>query len=121
MSESKARSPGNEQPQDPIIRIGALSIDHGRRRVWIEGASVELSGKEFALLGVLASDPIRVFSKQELLEAVWGYRTEARTRTLDAHASRLRRKLDPERARFVINCWGVGYRLVDSDFQREES
>ena len=72
-----------------------------------------LSNKEFSLLRVLASDPIRVFSKKELLAEVWGYRTEARTRTLDSHASRLRRKLDPENSRYVINCWGVGYRLVD--------
>src|SRR5260221_441671 len=58
-------------------------------------------------------DPHRVFSKRELLGEVWGYRTPTKTRTLDSHASRLRRKLDPESARFVINCWGVGYRLLD--------
>jgi len=95
------------------IRIGDLVIDPARRRVWVEGRDVALANKEFTLLRVLASDPIRVFSKKELLEEVWGFRTEARTRTLDSHASRLRRKLDPETARWVINCWGVGYRLVD--------
>jgi DNA-binding response OmpR family regulator len=94
-------------------RVGDLVVDPARRRVWVEGRDVALSNKEFTLLRVLASDPIRVFSKKELLEDVWGYRTEARTRTLDSHASRLRRKLDPENARYVINCWGVGYRLVD--------
>jgi DNA-binding response OmpR family regulator len=62
---------------------------------------------------VLAADPHRVFSKPDLLSEVWGYRTPARTRTLDSHASRLRRKLDPEHGRYVVNCWGVGYRLVD--------
>jgi len=94
-------------------RVGDLVVDPARRRVWVEGRDVALSNKEFTLLRVLASDPIRVFSKKELLEDVWGYRTEARTRTLDSHASRLRRKLDPENARYVINCWGVGYRLID--------
>jgi DNA-binding response OmpR family regulator len=74
---------------------------------------VALSNKEFSLLRVLASDPQRVFSKPDLLSEVWGYRTPARTRTLDSHASRLRRKLDPEHGRYVVNCWGVGYRLVD--------
>ena len=74
---------------------------------------MELSNKEFSLLRVLAADPTRVFSKEELLRDVWGYRTLARTRTLDSHASRLRRKLDPEHGRFVVNCWGVGYRLID--------
>jgi DNA-binding response OmpR family regulator len=54
-----------------------------------------------------------VFTKQELLRDVWGFRSMGRTRTLDSHASRLRRKLDPESGRYVINVWGVGYRLID--------
>ena len=88
-------------------------VDPARRRALVEGRDVTLSNKEFSLLRVLASDPIRVFSKKELLAEVWGYRSEAQTRTLDSHASRLRRKLDPDHSRYVINCWGVGYRLVD--------
>jgi DNA-binding response OmpR family regulator len=94
-------------------RVGDLVVDPARRRVQVEGREVALSNKEYCLLRVLISDPIRVFSKKELLEEVWGYRTTAQTRTLDSHASRLRRKLDPESARYVINCWGVGYRLID--------
>jgi DNA-binding response OmpR family regulator len=72
-----------------------------------------LANKEFALLRVLATDPTRVFTKEELLRDVWDFRSLGRTRTLDSHASRLRRKLDPEHGRFVVNCWGIGYRLVD--------
>jgi DNA-binding response OmpR family regulator len=72
-----------------------------------------LANKEFSLLCTLASDPTRVFTKEELLRDVWGFRSMGRTRTLDSHASRLRRKLDPEHGRFVINVWGVGYRLID--------
>jgi DNA-binding response OmpR family regulator len=94
-------------------RVGEIVIDPARRKVWVGEREVALSNKEFGLLRVLARDPSRVFAKRELLEAVWGYRTPARTRTLDSHASRLRRKLDPESCRFVINCWGYGYRLVD--------
>jgi DNA-binding response OmpR family regulator len=94
-------------------RVGDLVVDPARRRVWVEGRDVALSNKEFSLLRVLISDPIRVFPKKELLEEVWGFRTSAQTRTLDSHASRLRRKLDPEHSRYVINCWGVGYRLID--------
>jgi DNA-binding response OmpR family regulator len=74
---------------------------------------VSLSNKEFALLRILASDPTRVFTKEDLLAAVWAYRGPSKTRTLDSHASRLRRKLDPEHGRFVINCWGIGYRLIE--------
>ncbi len=94
-------------------RIGDLSIDPATREVRVAGRSVELANKEFALLRALASEPTRVFSKQELLRDVWGFRSLGRTRTLDSHASRLRRKLDPEGSRFVVNCWGVGYRLIE--------
>ena len=61
----------------------------------------------------VASEPVRVFAKEELLRAVWGYRSSGSTRTVDSHASRLRRKLDPGGVgRWVINVWGVGYRLI---------
>src|SRR5215213_8427006 len=105
----RRRSGRQEGPR----RVGELVVDPARRRVWVEGRDISLSNKEFSLLRVLASDPVRVFSKKELLEDVWGYRTPAQTRTLDSHASRLRRKLDPEHSRYVINCWGFGYRLID--------
>jgi DNA-binding response OmpR family regulator len=64
-------------------------------------------------LVALAEDPERVFKKEELLRNVWGFRSLGRTRTLDSHASRLRRKLNrsPETA-YILNVWGVGYRLV---------
>ncbi len=102
-----------EQRRSGPVRVGDVVVDPGRRRAWVGGREVNLSKKEFSLLGVLASDPHRVFSKRELLSEVWGLRMPTKTRTLDSHASRLRRKLDPEGARFVINCWGVGYRLLD--------
>ncbi len=78
---------------------------------------MELCAKEFALLGVLASDPTRVFTREELLRDVWGYHPGARTRTLDSHASRLRKKLEAAHPglRLVVNVWGVGYRLTDSE------
>jgi DNA-binding response OmpR family regulator len=95
-----------------VIRIGELSVDPVSRRVRVGEREVELAKKEFALLRALASEPERVFTKEELLRDVWGYRSMGRTRTLDSHASRLRRKLDPEGARYVFNCWGVGYRLL---------
>ena len=103
---------GGAQREGPC-RVGEVVVDPARRKAWVAGEEVELSNKEFSLLRMLASDPHRVFSKAELLEEVWGYRTPARTRTLDSHASRLRRKLDPEHGRYVINCWSIGYRLID--------
>ncbi len=95
------------------LRIGPLTVDSASREVRVGEREVQLANKEFELLRALASEPSRVFTKQELLRDVWGFRSTGRTRTLDSHASRLRRKLDPERGRFVINCWGVGYRLVE--------
>lgn len=106
---------GSARPvlRDPVA-IGSLVIDPLRRRVAVEGDEVRLSAKEFSLLRVLASEPTRVFTKQELLRDVWGYHGTTRTRTLDSHASRLRGKLNGASDRhFVLNVWGVGYRLVD--------
>ncbi len=94
------------------IRIGELTVDAVRRRVRVGGREVSLANKEFALLRALASEPHRVFTKDELLRDVWGFKAQGRTRTLDSHASRLRRKLDPDGARYVFNCWGIGYRLL---------
>jgi DNA-binding response OmpR family regulator len=99
---------------DRPVRVGGLLVDPGRRKVMVGDREVRLAKKEFTLLRVLASDPTRVFAKEELLRDVWGLRgPAAKARTLDSHASRLRRKLDPEGRRFVVNCWGIGYRLVD--------
>ena len=78
----------------------------------VSGERVALAGKEYELLLKLASEPERVFTKEELLREVWGYMSMGRTRTLDSHASRLRRKLSRGRASYVVNEWGVGYRLV---------
>jgi DNA-binding response OmpR family regulator len=95
------------------IRVGELVVDPVTRGVRVGERQVELANKEFALLSALASEPQRVFTKQELLRDVWGFRSMGRTRTLDSHASRLRRKLDPDGIRYVFNCWGVGYRLIE--------
>ncbi len=99
--------------RDGPIRVGELVVDPLRRRVVVGAREVALAKKEFTLLRVLAGDPTRVFTKSELLLDVWGYRNPGKTRTLDSHASRLRRKLDPEHSRYVVNCWGIGYRLLD--------
>lgn len=100
-------------PRGGPIRVGEIVVDPVRRKAWVAGEEVQLAKKEFSLLRVLASDPHRVFSKRELLSNVWGKQMPTKTRTLDSHASRLRRKLDPERGRYVVNCWGFGYRLLE--------
>ena len=93
--------------------MGELEIDPPGREARLRGRRLDLSQKEFALLRALAADPTRVFTKEELLRTVWGFRSMGSTRTLDSHACRLRHKLARDGDRFVVNVWGVGYRLVD--------
>lgn len=99
------------------IRVGRLVIDRHSRRASLGGRVLDLSAKEFALLTALAKDPTRVLTKAELLRDVWGYRAAARTRTVDSHASRLRRKLAAQGGgeRWVVNVWGIGYRLLPEE------
>jgi DNA-binding response OmpR family regulator len=91
---------------------GALEIDAHARRAGVAGNRLPLSKLEFDLLLHLASAPTRVFGKQELLRDVWGYRAQGKTRSVDAHACRLRKKLALAGApHLVVNVRGVGYRL----------
>jgi DNA-binding response OmpR family regulator len=103
----------SRRPGTGRMRIGSLELDPMSRQAWLHGEPVALSKKEYALLRALAGEPTRVFTREELLRGVWGFRAMGATRTLDSHAFRLRRKLNREGDRFVINVWGIGYRLVD--------
>jgi DNA-binding response OmpR family regulator len=100
------------------LEAAGIVVDATTRRASVDGRRVALAGKEFELLVKLASDPTRVFTKEQLLRDVWGYVALGRTRTLESHASRLRRKLAEAaggKPRYVVNVWGVGYRLLDLD------
>ena len=98
-----------------VLEVGELVVDRRARQVRVRGVPVSLAGREFDLAVGLASDPRRVFSKDELLRDVWGYSGRLVTRTVDSHASRLRRKLRAAGAElpYVINVWGRGYRLLE--------
>jgi DNA-binding response OmpR family regulator len=105
-----------------IVRAGPIVIDVRSREVRVFDRLVELSAKEYDLLVTLAGDPIRVFTRAELMRAVWGQQTFGHSRTLDSHASRLRRKLcDDGDDKLVINVWGVGYRLVPGETRRMQA
>lgn len=103
------------RPGSGRLRVGPLELDTLAHQVWLHGEQIYLSKKEFALLRTLAMDPPRVFTREELLRTVWGFRSLGTTRTLDSHACRLRRKLNARGDGFVVNVWGVGYRLIDGE------
>jgi DNA-binding response OmpR family regulator len=100
--------------QRGVLRVGGLTVDPMTRGVRLEGRPIALSAKEFALLQALAEDPTRVRSKNELLRDVWGYVSIGQTRTVDAHACRLRAKLSGSGRQWVVNVRGVGYRLTEA-------
>ena len=95
------------------LHVGELHIDTAARTADVAGTPVHLSRIEFELLRQLASDPQRVFTKQQLMRSVWGRGDIGRTRTLDSHAARLRHHLQAAGGHgLVVNRWGVGYHLT---------
>jgi DNA-binding response OmpR family regulator len=98
----------------PIVRDG-LEVDASRRRVTVDGAEIQLTPLEFEILATLARDPGVVFSREHLMDRVWGYRDYAGGRVVDSHVARIRRKLgeDGNEPRFVRTVHGVGYAFQD--------
>jgi DNA-binding response OmpR family regulator len=95
------------------LEAGEIVVDRIARVVTVRSRPVPLAAKEYELLVKLASEPTRVFTKEQLLRDVWDFRSLGRTRTVDSHASRLRRKLAAcTPTPYVSNVWGVGYRLL---------
>ncbi|HUZ98309.1 MAG TPA: response regulator transcription factor [Gaiellaceae bacterium] len=99
-------------PRADLVDLGELVIDRSARRVVVRGRDVTLAAKEYTLLLRMAQDPDRVFTREQLLRDVWGYRTFVPTRTVESHASRVRCKLAAAGLPgWVVNVWGVGYKL----------
>lgn len=95
-----------------LVTVGPLTVDPAARRAEVRGAEVRLTPHEFEVIAMLATDPGRVFTKQELLREIWG--GVGTTRTLDSHASRARIKLREAGAEgFIVNCHKIGYSLCE--------
>ncbi len=92
---------------------GAIVIDTGERSAWKDGVPVDLTAKEFDLIELLLRNPGRVYSRENLLNQVWGYEYMGEDRTVDVHIRRLREKLEPDPANpeYILTKWGVGYYL----------
>ncbi|MGB5339869.1 MAG: response regulator transcription factor [Gammaproteobacteria bacterium] len=112
-TEQSRQAQTNTQPQ--CIEINDLGIDPARRKVSVAGRPVELTAREFDLLFFFASNPGRVFSREHLLNQVWGYGHTGYEHTVNSHINRLRKKIeqDPAQARYILTVWGVGYKFTE--------
>jgi len=108
---------GNERH---LIRSGGLSIDEASYTARLDGKSLDLTFKEFELVKFLAQHPGRVFTRQQLVQEVWGYDYFGGTRTVDVHVRRLRAKLGPEDETLIGTVRNVGYRFVATPSERRE-
>ena len=103
----------NRGNTDQVVRVGELSIDLQSYEVNMDGRRISLTYKEFQLLTLLASNPGRVYTREALLNQVWGYDYLGGTRTVDVHIRRLRSKVEDPDHLFVETIWNVGYRFRD--------
>jgi DNA-binding response OmpR family regulator len=101
-------------PREEHLSFDGLDIDASTREVTKAGVPVRLTAKEFDLLWFLASHPRRVFSRDQLMDRIWGYDAAVDTGTVTVHVRRLRQKIerDPSCPRFLETVWGVGYRFA---------
>src|SRR5216110_726592 len=101
-------------PKAERLEVGDLAVDAATRDVTKDGHHLRLTATEFDLLWFLASHPRRVFSRQQLMESVWGYQASFDTGTVTVHIRRLREKIetDPSQPQYLETVWGVGYRFT---------
>jgi DNA-binding response OmpR family regulator len=99
------------------IHFPGLSINLEKRKVFRNNKPVELTAKEFDLLALFAAHPGRAYSRQELLDIVWGYQFDGYDHTVNSHINRLRSKIeaDPSNPTYIQTVWGVGYRFVEPE------
>ena len=109
------RLPGERGPEE--IKSGELSMNFTTHEAWFAGRPLSLTSVEFKLLGVLAKEPGRVFSRANLIEEALGYDFEGFDRTIDVHVLNLRRKLEPNPShpRYIKTIYGVGYKFVGGE------
>ncbi len=105
------------EADDTPIELGKVVVEPEKRKVTVEGEAVDLTSKEFELLLLFARHPGRAFSRDELLDEVWGYQYSGYSHTVNTHINRLRNKIepDPSEPRYVKTVWGVGYRFAEPE------
>ncbi len=106
-----------QEPKSRVVEVGELVLDCDARRVSIAGNEVNLTAKEFDVLELLVLNPNKVYSRENLLNLVWGYEYPGDVRTVDVHIRRLREKIEenPSDPKYVHTKWGVGYYFHNGD------
>lgn len=101
----------SQSDSSSVIKLGCITLDCDRRMVMKDGEDVELTGREFDVLELLMKNPGRVYSRENLLNIIWGYDYQGDVRTVDVHVHRLRDKLEknPSEPETIMTKWGVGY------------
>ncbi|MDP1675553.1 MAG: response regulator transcription factor [Bacteroidota bacterium] len=99
------------------ILFGDVEIDRERRKVQIKGKRLELTAKEFDLLLLFATHPGKTYTREQLLELVWGYQFNGYDHTVNTHINRLRSKIeeDMSKPKYILTAWGVGYRFAEME------
>lgn len=112
----RAGAAAQQQREADRLTQGSITLDVAERAAWRDGEPVELTAKEFDLMALLMQNPGRVYSRENLLNLVWGYEYIGEFRTVDVHIRRLREKLEPDPANpeHILTKWGVGYYLANS-------
>jgi len=107
----RAQKEERKESSDKKLVIGDLKLDCEGRRVFIAGREINLTAKEFDVLELLAKNPNKVYSRENLLNLVWGYEYPGDVRTVDVHIRRLREKIEtiPSDPKYVHTKWGIGY------------
>lgn len=102
---------GDKKNGEKTVTVGGISLDYNFRRATVEGRIIDLTSKEFDLLDLFISNEGKVYSRENLLDIVWGYDYPGDIRTVDVHVRRLREKIEPDPAHptFIHTKWGVGY------------
>lgn len=107
----RSKRPADEKAQTKTVEIAGLRMDCDSRRVYVNGKEIYLTAKEFDVLELLVFNPNKVYSRENLLNIVWGYEYPGDVRTVDVHIRRLREKIEenPSDPKYVHTKWGVGY------------
>lgn len=102
--------------ETPVLKVDGLEVDFIKHKVTLEGKVVELTAKEFDMLKLFAQNPGQCYTRQQLLDQIWGYQFDGYDHTVNSHINRLRSKIEKDRSKpkYIQTVWGVGYKFIES-------